>query len=122
MAVAGCRSDVWGNDNGSYSQSDLFRSRSPLCCKLPRLSNTSIIATQYWLLPPVVQSSCVPLQAEFNMSLPEMGLLQSSALIGYLLGQVSCSLPCSHLAYNGIHSKFLVSSVAVQSHQKRHRL
>lgn len=27
-------------------------------------------------------------QAEFNMSLPEMGLLQSAALIGYLLGQV----------------------------------
>lgn len=28
------------------------------------------------------------LQAEFNMSLPDMGLLQSAALFGYLLGQV----------------------------------
>lgn len=27
-------------------------------------------------------------QAEFNMSLPDMGLLQSAALFGYLLGQV----------------------------------
>ena len=27
-------------------------------------------------------------QAEFNMTLPDMGLLQSAALFGYLLGQV----------------------------------
>ena len=32
--------------------------------------------------------SAASVQAEFNMSLPDMGLLQSAALFGYLLGQV----------------------------------
>ena len=37
------------------------------------------------------------MQAEFNMSLPDMGLLQSAALFGYLLGQVTILPPGSLL-------------------------
>lgn len=41
-------------------------------------------------------------QAEFHMTLPDMGLLQSAALVGYLLGQVLPSIqkPSSTLCRN----------------------
>lgn len=36
---------------------------------------------------------CCADQAEFNMTLPDVGVLQSAALIGYLFGQVTvCSM------------------------------
>ncbi|KAL0036860.1 hypothetical protein WJX77_002503 [Trebouxia sp. C0004] len=43
----------------------------------------------------------VPFAAEFHMSLPEMGLLQSAALIGYLLGQIPAGVVADRLG--GVH-------------------
>ena len=37
----------------------------------------------------------VPIQAEFGFSLPEMGMLQSALLGGYVLGQVGRGRPAS---------------------------
>ena len=36
----------------------------------------------------------VPIQAQFGLSLPQMGLLQSALLVGYVLGQVGGGLGC----------------------------
>ncbi|DBA75546.1 TPA: hypothetical protein ACH3X2_009106 [Trebouxia sp. C0005] len=43
----------------------------------------------------------VPFAAEFHMSLPEMGLLQSAALIGYLLGQIPAGVVADR--FGGVH-------------------
>ncbi|KAL3156017.1 hypothetical protein ABBQ32_013005 [Trebouxia sp. C0010 RCD-2024] len=43
----------------------------------------------------------VPFAAEFNMSLPDMGLLQSAALFGYLLGQIPAGVVADR--YGGVH-------------------
>lgn len=44
------------------------------------------------------------LQTEFNMTLPDMGVLQSAALIGYLFGQV---MPLSKTEHNNDLSAWL---------------
>ena len=58
----------------------------------------------------------VPIQAQLGLSLPQMGMLQSSLLVGYVLGQILCSLLAdrldgAHLAAAGL---FLWSFVCWQ--------
>ena len=97
MLRTGCGCDLWRHGPCSDSQSYFLCLGSTLCSKL-QLPCKQLICLQG---PADMQRtsaarhnvasthcSALYLQAEFSMSLPDMGLLQSAALVGYLLGQV----------------------------------
>lgn len=85
LDMAGSGRDVRGYGTCSNTQSDVFCSSSTVCGKL---SFVQQLRPQVASCRHDVLTSNPAEQAEFNMTLPDIGVLQSAALIGYLFGQV----------------------------------